>query len=133
MPLSRRYDNPQLLNFVNILTITQHRASGKRQTIIIVAEGAMDANLKPITATQIKDALVNELDIDTRITTLGHLQRGGPPCAYDRYLATIQGVDAVRAVLEEDPEISSPIITIHENQLKRESLAEAVQAVCCNS
>ncbi|KAI9627878.1 hypothetical protein KEM48_011953 [Puccinia striiformis f. sp. tritici PST-130] len=38
--------------------------------------------------------------LDTRVTTLGHTQRGGKPCAYDRILATLQGIEAVEAVLE---------------------------------
>jgi 6-phosphofructokinase 1 len=62
----------------------QHRAIGKRKTIVIVAEGAHDANLKPIRSDYVKDVLTNRLGLDTRVTTLGHIQRGGRPCAWDR-------------------------------------------------
>lgn len=64
----------------------QHRAIGKRKTIVIVAEGAHDAELNPIRAEYIKDVLTERLGLDTRVTTLGHTQRGGSPCAMDRIL-----------------------------------------------
>ncbi len=59
---------------------------GKRKSIVIVAEGALDRNLNPIKGEYIKDVLVKRLGLDTRVTTLGHTQRGGKPCAYDRIL-----------------------------------------------
>jgi 6-phosphofructokinase 1 len=62
----------------------KHRAIGKRKTIVIVAEGAHDADLKPIRADYVKDVLTARLGLDTRVTTLGHIQRGGRPCAWDR-------------------------------------------------
>ncbi len=37
--------------------------------------------------------------IETRAVTLGHLQRGGPPSAYDRVLGTRLGINAARLVL----------------------------------
>ncbi len=64
----------------------KHREIGKRKTIVIVAEGAHDANLKPIRADYVKEVLTNRLRLDTRVTTLGHIQRGGKPCAWDRIL-----------------------------------------------
>jgi 6-phosphofructokinase len=62
----------------------KHRENGKRKTIVIVAEGAHDADLKPIRAEYVKDILTDRLGLDTRVTTLGHVQRGGRPCAWDR-------------------------------------------------
>ena len=62
----------------------KHREIGKRKTIVIVAEGAHDVNLKPIRADYVKDVLTDHLGLDTRVTTLGHIQRGGRPCAWDR-------------------------------------------------
>jgi len=59
---------------------------GKRKTIVIVAEGAHDALLQPIRADYVKDVLTERLGLDTRVTTLGHTQRGGRPCAFDRIL-----------------------------------------------
>lgn len=64
----------------------QERQSGQRLNIIIVAEGAIDRDGKTITAEMVKDAVVTTLKQDTRITVLGHVQRGGNPSAFDRIL-----------------------------------------------
>ncbi|QPG76840.1 hypothetical protein FOA43_004234 [Brettanomyces nanus] len=103
----------------------RHRKRGRRKTTVIVAEGAIDDSLQPITSEQVKDTLV-ELGLDTRVTTLGHVQRGGSAVAFDRLLATMQGVEAVKAVLESTPNTPSPMIGIQENQIVRIPLVEAV-------
>lgn len=95
-----------------------------------MAEGAIDRELNPISASYVKDILVSKLRLDTRITTLGHVQRGGTACAYDRMLATLQGVEAVEAVLENTPETPSPMIAINENKITRKPLVDAVRLVC---
>lgn len=105
---------------------SRHRGYGKRNTTVIIAEGAIDDELQPITAEHVKDVLV-ELGLDTRITTLGHVQRGGTAVAFDRMLATLQGVEAVKAVLESTPEIPSPVISILENQIVRQPLMDSVK------
>lgn len=107
--------------------VSSHRARGKRKTIVIVAEGAIGADLTPITCADVKTVLVDKLGLDTRITTLGHVQRGGPPVAFDRFLATLQGVAAVDAVLECTPETPSPMIGIAENKIVKRPLVEAVK------
>jgi 6-phosphofructokinase 1 len=38
--------------------------------------------------------------MDTRVTVLGHIQRGGAPSAYDRVLASTLGYEAVNALLD---------------------------------
>ncbi|KAK9473401.1 phosphofructokinase domain-containing protein [Dipodascopsis tothii] len=106
--------------------IDAHRKKGKRKSVVIVAEGAIDNELNPVTAEHVKDLLVQKLGLDTRITTLGHVQRGGTAVAYDRMLATMQGVDAVDAVLESTPETPSPMIAITENKISRKPLVESV-------
>lgn len=106
--------------------VSQHRARGKRKTIVIVAEGAIASDLRPITSEDVKSVLVDKLGLDTRITTLGHVQRGGPAVAYDRFLATLQGVAAVDAILESTPETPSPMIGIAENKIVKRKLVEAV-------
>lgn len=40
--------------------------------------------------------------IETRVTTLGYMQRGGSPCAFDRVLATRLGIHAVEMCLREE-------------------------------
>ena len=90
----------------------QERESGQRLNIIIVSEGAIDREGNPITAEMIRQVtfitnffysvhflnykfwnstkvVVNNLKQDTRITVLGHVQRGGSPSAFDRVLVKL--------------------------------------------
>ena len=55
---------------------------------MIIAEGAHDSSLTPIKADDVKEVLSEKLGLDTRVTTLGHTQRGGRPCFYDRVLVS---------------------------------------------
>ncbi|GAC71954.1 pyrophosphate-dependent phosphofructo-1-kinase [Moesziomyces antarcticus T-34] len=107
--------------------LQKHRDLGKRKSIVIVAEGAIDRELNDITPDMIKDVLSNDLGLDTRVTTLGHTQRGGKPDANDRILATLQGIEAVDAVLEATPETPSYVIGISENKITRIPLMFAVE------
>ncbi|KAJ7227155.1 phosphofructokinase domain-containing protein [Mycena pura] len=106
--------------------IHQHREVGKRKTLVIVAEGAHDIDLNPIRAEYVKDILTERLGLDTRVTTLGHIQRGGRPCAMDRILPTLQGMKAVDALLAADPETPSYMIGVQENKITMVPLMEAV-------
>jgi 6-phosphofructokinase 1 len=107
--------------------IKKHRGMGKRVTTVIVSEGAIDRESNKISCESIKKLLTDELKLDTRVTTLGHVQRGGSPCFYDRMLGTLQGCEAVNAVLEANPTIPSPVISIIENKIVRRPLVEAVR------
>lgn len=106
--------------------LNQHRKVGKRKSIVIVAEGAIDKNLNPIKADYVKDILADRLGLDTRVTTLGHTQRGGVPAAMDRVLPTLQGVRAVQTLLEATPDTPSYMIGIAENKITQVPLLEAV-------
>ncbi|KAF8992840.1 6-phosphofructokinase [Cyathus striatus] len=107
--------------------IKRARTVGKRKTIVIVAEGAHDCELNPIHADYVKTVLSERLGLDTRVTTLGHTQRGGSPCAFDRILPTLQGVEAVEALMEAKPGTPSYMIGVQENKITRVPLMEAVQ------
>jgi 6-phosphofructokinase 1 len=76
------------------------RAIGRRQNLVIVAEGARDRSGNPITAAHVKQALEERLGEDTRVTSLGHVQRGGAPSVFDRYLSTALGYAAVRQLVD---------------------------------
>ena len=66
---------------------------GKTHAILVVAEGAA------LNATEVANRLTEmNLGFDTRVTVLGHVQRGGKPSAFDRLLATRFGVKAVEFV-----------------------------------
>ena len=74
------------------------RAAGRRTSIVIVAEGAHDSQHTPISSHYVRQVLEERLGEDTRVTILGHVQRGGTPTAFDRVLATRYGVAAIDAV-----------------------------------
>ena len=44
-------------------------------------------------------------DYELRVTVLGHIQRGGSPSAYDRYLASRLGIGAVEALIDDQRSI----------------------------
>ncbi|KAB0383488.1 hypothetical protein FD755_005405 [Muntiacus reevesi] len=107
--------------------LSENRARKKRLNIIIVAEGAIDTQNKPITSEQIKELVVTQLGYDTRVTILGHVQRGGTPSAFDRILASRMGVEAVVALLEATPETPACVVSLSGNQAVRLPLMECVQ------
>ena len=68
---------------------------GKTHAIIINAEGSS------ILTTGLAEKIdTMDLGFKTRMTILGHIQRGGSPTAYDRLLASRMGVKAVEAIVE---------------------------------
>ncbi|XP_005320389.2 ATP-dependent 6-phosphofructokinase, platelet type isoform X1 [Ictidomys tridecemlineatus] len=107
--------------------LSENRARKKRLNIIIVAEGAIDTQNQPISSQKIKDLVVKQLGFDTRVTILGHVQRGGTPSAFDRILASRMGVEAVVALLEATPETPACVVSLSGNQAVRLPLVECVQ------
>ncbi|WP_186578396.1 6-phosphofructokinase [Aquibacillus kalidii] len=69
------------------------QARGKKHSIIILAEGVGNGMEY---GQRIKDAT----DMDTRVTVLGHIQRGGSPSGFDRVLASRLGARAVDLLIE---------------------------------
>ncbi len=74
------------------------RDAGRRYGIAVVAEGARDRDGKPISSEHVVHVLKERLTPDTRVTILGHVQRGGSPSAFDRYMSTMQGCKAVETI-----------------------------------
>jgi 6-phosphofructokinase 1 len=68
--------------------IRSDRLNGFTHYMIVVAEGAGNAQ-------DIADKIKESLDLDPRVTVLGHIQRGGTPTARDRVNATKMGYFAV--------------------------------------
>ncbi|EGQ22305.1 6-phosphofructokinase [Mammaliicoccus sciuri] len=66
---------------------------GKKHSIIVLAEGMMPAN-------ELAEVLKKEANVDTRVSVLGHIQRGGSPSARDRVIASQYGARAVEALME---------------------------------
>jgi 6-phosphofructokinase 1 len=73
--------------------IRSSQARGKTSSIIIVAEGY------PGGGQGIANAIIEQTGIDTRLTVLGHIQRGGSPVSSDRVLASRLGEGAVNALI----------------------------------
>uniref|UniRef100_A0AAQ4P402 6-phosphofructokinase type B n=1 Tax=Gasterosteus aculeatus aculeatus TaxID=481459 RepID=A0AAQ4P402_GASAC len=103
------------------------RTKGSRLNIIILAEGAIDTNGKPITSTYVKDLVGKRLGYDTRVTVLGHVQRGGTPSAFDRILSCKLGVEAVIALMEASPDTPPCAIGLSGNHAVRLPLMECVE------
>lgn len=99
---------------------------GQRLNIIIVAEGAIDRNGDSITAENVKNVIKTNLGFDTRITVLGHVQRGGSPSAFDRLLGCRMGAEAVLALMEATEETEPCVISLDGNQAVRVPLMGCV-------
>ncbi|XP_064848709.1 ATP-dependent 6-phosphofructokinase, platelet type-like isoform X3 [Oncorhynchus masou masou] len=112
---------------ITVDNVKDNRADKKRLNIIIVAEGAIDSHNKPITTDHIKELVVSCLGFDTRVTILGHVQRGGTPSAFDRILASRMGVEAVLALLEASASTPACVVSLCGNQAVRLPLMECVQ------
>lgn len=98
--------------------INERKREGKPFSIVVVAEGAMpkngemstfEADINGNTGITTKlagagDRVAKELEkltgLTSRNTTLGYMQRGGSPCAYDRVISTEYGAKAVELALE---------------------------------
>lgn len=107
--------------------LAYQRELGHRLNIVLVSEGAIDMDGNPITSNQVKDIIKSKLNIDTRVTVLGHVQRGGFASAYDRILGTRMGSEAVVALMNAKPESEPVVIAINGNQTCHISLMGAVE------
>lgn len=106
--------------------LDEARHLGQRLCIIVVAEGATDRSGKPLTAEFIKNTVKQRINHDTRVTILGHVQRGGSPSAFDRLLGTRMGAEAILALHESTPDTPAYVISISGNREKRVPLMECV-------
>lgn len=96
--------------------IRRARLNGFTHYMIVVAEGAGSA---AEIATRIKETI----DLDPRVTVLGHIQRGGCPTGRDRVNATKMGYMAVELLLAEK---TNRIVCIHEGKLSDVDIQEGL-------
>ncbi len=124
-----------------IAVLSRHRAAGKKYGIVIVAEGARFPDQGPLTLDDppdpfgnprlggigwvITEAIERQTGRETRCVVLGHLQRGGPPSAYDRILATRLGLAASRLVLQHR---FGTLVTLIDGRIIEMPLSESVAA-----
>jgi 6-phosphofructokinase len=95
--------------------LIERKKGGRKSSIVIVAEGAKPSGGEMAVREKAADGYVlrlggmgeivaneisNRTGIETRVTVLGHVQRGGSPCPYDRILATRYGSAAVELIAQ---------------------------------
>lgn len=85
-------DHKDMQELLSALRHSEER--GKTSSIIIVAEGYEGGGQG------VADAISRETGVDTRLTVLGHIQRGGSPVSSDRILASRLGEAAVMALID---------------------------------
>ena len=119
--------------------LKKRHEKGRFASIVVVAEGAKPKEGTMVLQTGEKDAfghvrlggigqlLAEQIEertgFETRVTVLGHIQRGGTPTAFDRVLATRFGVAAIDAVHDGD---FDHMVALQAGQIVRVPLAEAV-------
>ncbi len=96
--------------------LIQGRNRGKLHSIIILAEGVGNAY-------ELSKSIEEKTDIETRVTILGHIQRGGTPTAFDRIVASRMGFKAVELLMEGK---SGVAVGIKENKIYSIPLEEAL-------
>jgi 6-phosphofructokinase 1 len=120
-------------------TVNKRKEQGKKFSIIVAAEGAMpiggemvvesriEGRTDPVKLGGIGAKVAKDLEtligLETRVTVLGHIQRGGSPNAYDRVLATRYGAAAVAAVIAGD---TGKMVALQGSSIVTVPLEEAV-------
>jgi 6-phosphofructokinase 1 len=113
-------------------------ARGRNFSIVVVAEGAVPEEGSMATVSgetdafghvrlggignRLAEAIEERIGVESRVTTLGHIQRGGTPTAFDRVLATRFGVAAIDAVHRGEFGI---MVAVRGNDIVTVPLAEA--------
>ena len=99
-----------------LLHLKKAYEQGKSHFIVVVAEGS------PLTAEEVHE-YVNGIEgtFDSRLTVIGHIQRGGNPTASDRILASRLGNAAVEALVEGD---SGTMVGVRGQEIERAPLEE---------
>ncbi len=89
-----------------ITTLQKGKDAQKTSSIIVVAEGGEEGNAHEIAA----KVAVHLPKADIRVSTLGHIQRGGNPTAFDRILASRLGLAAVEGLLNGEKNVMVGIV-----------------------
>jgi len=90
-----------------VSTLKEGWVRSKSSSIVVVAEGDEEGHAAEI-ADKIKEQVGDKLDI--RVTTLGHIQRGGSPTQYDRILASRMGLAAVEGLMNGHKNVMAGIV-----------------------
>ena len=86
------------MSFDNLInSLKKSKTAGKTSSIIVVAEGDKTGKNVFELASKIEETLPK---YETRVSVLGHIQRGGTPSCFDRVLGTQLGVKAVESLID---------------------------------
>ena len=97
--------------------IRESRYLGKHHFLIILAEGVGGAQ-------ELSDTIKQRTGVEARVTTLGHVQRGGSPSARDRVMASRMGHFAVEKLVEGQTDM---VICYRDSQICAMPMEEAFQ------
>jgi 6-phosphofructokinase 1 len=97
--------------------IVEGSRQGKISWIVIVAEGSKKGS-------DVADTIVKETGLETRLSVLGYIQRGGAPTAFDRLLAARLGSHAVELLKEGQ---TDKCVSLKDNQFITIPLETAIQ------
>lgn len=109
-----------------VKALQRGREEGRRHVTVIVAEGARHPDGLPIRAETIQQILQKQMEVDARVTVLGHVQRGGAASAFDRILATRLGVAAIDDLLDAPPATPPRMIGLVNNVPTASPLADVI-------
>jgi 6-phosphofructokinase 1 len=120
-------------------TISERKKRGSKFSIIVVAEGAFpkggkefytehlvgEKTVKTLSGVgqYVSSELGKMLAMESRVTVLGHLQRGGSPTTRDRYLATLFGMKAVDLIAEGK---FGYMVCLRNNRIESVPIADAI-------
>jgi 6-phosphofructokinase 1 len=105
--------------------LARYQERNKSHFIVILAEGAQ---VKADEVARLLESQTNLSYYETRITILGHVQRGGSPSAFDRNLATRLGASAVTTLLEGRSGVMVGLVNGH---LEETPLEEVISELRC--
>lgn len=103
------------------------RKAGRRDSIVMMAEGARDRHGNYIGSSYVQKVLEEGLGEEVRVTILGHVQRGGKPSAFDRNLGTQMGHAAVMNILSAEVDAEPQLIGILGNRITNSPLMYCVE------
>ena len=119
--------------------VTRRHARGRYASIVVVAEGAMprEGTMPPVEyatdrfgrpryggiSSVVATAIEERTGYETRVVQIGHVQRGGTPCAFDRVLCTRLGVAATQALHDG---VTGQMVAVHDGEIERVPLSQVV-------
>ena len=108
-----------------VQSLKRGRDAGRQHALVIMAEGARHPDGLPLKSDTLKNILDKQLG-ETRVTVLGHIQRGGAPSVFDRILATRLGAEAVEYLVGEGREAPPVMMGLRNNRVTATPLAEVI-------